>query len=425
MCVNVTELDLNEYNEFSVTANDCSTLDLNKMIFTHRISASGGTPTWTLRSSIDNFVADLGTGTPLATDKTDTVNLSTDFDALTQVTFRFYITNMGSASATWRNDNVSIIANFGTLIPQTYYADADADGFGDLSSSISTCTSLFGYVLDNTDCDDTDGLMNPNTTWYQDNDGDLTGNALVTLMQCIQPVGYVMNPGDCDDNNNLIIGPTTYYLDADNDGHGSMVGLAITTCATLGAGYVTISDDCDDALNTVYPGAPEICDGLDNNCNGPSDEGLIYNAYFTDTDNDSFGTGNGTLFCQDPGTGYSLIDGDCDDSNPNAYPGATEILDNGIDENCDLTDNYAGLNNLENILMTVYPNPSTGVFQVNFNQLITGRMECMDLNGKIVSAQSIENSFVLFNLTSFSNGTYILKIISDNGTAQKHIVIQK
>ncbi len=418
-------LDLNEYNEFSLTANDCSTLDLNKIIFTHRISASGGTPTWTLRSSIDNFVADLGTGTPLVNDNTDTVNLSAAFDALSQVTFRFYITNMGSSGATWRNDNVSIIANFGTLIPQTYYADTDGDNFGDPLVSISVCTTQNGYILDNTDCDDTDGLINPNTIWYQDNDGDLTGNSLVTLTQCLQPIGYVLTPGDCDDNNNLVINPTTYYLDADGDGHGSMTGLAITSCTNPGMGYVTISDDCDDALNTVYPGAPEICDQLDNNCNGPSDEGLIYNAYFTDTDNDTYGTGTGTLFCQDPGTGYSLIDGDCNDSNPNAYPGATEILNNGIDENCDGTDNYLGTPEIDNVIFTIQPNPSTGIFKVNFNQLITGRIECSDLNGKIVSSQTIENSFVVLNLTSISNGTYILKIISENGIAQQRIVIQK
>lgn len=418
-------IDLNEYNEFTVTANDCSTLDLNRIIFTHRISASGGTPTWFLRSSVDNFVTDLGTGTPLITDRTDTVNLTAAFDALTQVTFRFYITNIGGAGSTWRNDNVRIIANFGTLTPQTYFADTDADGYGDASSSISTCTAMFGYVLDNTDCDDTDGLINPATIWYQDIDGDLSGNNLVSLTQCAQPVGYVLNPGDCDDNNNLIINPTTYYLDADGDGHGSVTGLAIASCTNPGAGYVTISDDCDDSANTVYPGAPELCDGMDNDCNGSFDDGLVFNAYFTDTDNDTYGTGTGTLYCQDPGTGYSLIDGDCDDSNPNAYPGATEILDNGIDENCDLTDNYAGLNNLDNIVMTLYPNPSTGVFQVNFNQLISGRVECMDLNGKTLSVQTIENSFVLFDLTSISNGTYILKIISDNGNAQQRIVIQK
>jgi hypothetical protein len=148
-------------------------------------------------------------------------------------------------------------------------------------------------------------------------------------------------------------------------------------------------------------------------------------ANFTDTDNDTYGTGNGTLFCQDPGTGYSLIDGDCNDSNPNAYPGATEILNNGIDENCDGTDNYLGTPEIDNVIFTIQPNPSIGIFEVNFNQLITGRIECSDLNGKIVSSQTIENSFVVLNLTSISNGTYILKIISENGIAQQRIVIQK
>ncbi len=418
-------IDLNEYNEFTVTANDCSTLDLNRIIFTHRISATGGTPTWTLRSSLDNFVADLGTGAPLTTDKTDTVNLSTSFDALTQVTFRFYITNMGGAGATWRNDNVRIIANFGSLIPQTYYADTDADSFGDPTSSISTCTSMFGYVLDNTDCDDTDGLINPNTTWYQDIDGDLTGNTLVTITGCIQPIGYVLNPGDCDDNNNAITGPLTYYVDADNDGHGSMTGISITSCTNPGVGYVTISDDCNDANNAVYPGATEICDGLDNDCDIDIDEGLAILNYFIDTDQDNFGAGNMLSFCQDPGVGYSTIDGDCDDSNPTIYPGATEILNNSIDENCDGTDNYLGTQEIDNVIFTIQPNPSTGIFQLNFNQLIAGKIECIDFNGKILISQKIENSFTLLDLSTISNGTYVLKIVSDNGSTQQRIVIQK
>ncbi|MBI5871822.1 putative metal-binding motif-containing protein [archaeon] len=67
--------------------------------------------------------------------------------------------------------------------------------------------------------------------------------------------------------------------------------------------------DCDDTDPLIYPGASEICDGLDNNCNGYVDE--------TDLDNDGF------TFCSD-----------CNDSNSNIYPGASETCD-GMDNDCD------------------------------------------------------------------------------------------
>jgi hypothetical protein len=68
--------------------------------------------------------------------------------------------------------------------------------------------------------------------------------------------------------------------------------------------------DCNDLDNTVYPGAPELCDGKDNNCD-------------TINDNPPDGDGDGVNLCQ----------GDCADNNPNRFPGNPEICD-GVDNDC-------------------------------------------------------------------------------------------
>ena len=75
--------------------------------------------------------------------------------------------------------------------------------------------------------------------------------------------------GLVDDNDPLIIGQTTFYQDLDADGVGSSV---TSTVCFVPSGYVAVTGDCDDSNVAIYIGAAEICDGLDNDCDGATDD---------------------------------------------------------------------------------------------------------------------------------------------------------
>ncbi|HZW63796.1 MAG TPA: MopE-related protein [Flavobacteriaceae bacterium] len=113
---------------------------------------------------------------------------------------------------------------------------------------------------------------------------------------------------------------------------------SVADCSTLdndNDGY-TADVDCNDDNASVYPGAEEICDGQDNDCNGAVDEGLETTDYYWDADLDGYGNPNliAPNRCASPGGRYVEVAGDCDDSNAAIHPGATEIPDNGIDDDC-------------------------------------------------------------------------------------------
>jgi len=126
---------------------------------------------------------------------------------------------------------------------------------------------------------------------------------------------------------------TTYYLDADDDGYGHMF-FAQNHC-TQPTGFVTNNLDCNDIDSTVHPGATEVCDSVDNNCNGQTDEGLL-STWYLDIDGDGFGDdATAGQFCSQPSLDWVASGGDCRPMNFQIYPGAQEVCINGEDDDCD------------------------------------------------------------------------------------------
>ena len=205
-------------------------------------------------------------------------------------------------------------------VDSVWYTDADGDGQGDPATAQHACTGTSGQVGNADDCDDA-------------NDGIYDG--------AIETCDGVDE--DCDgviDNDAVDLG--TYYLDADSDGYGDP-SEPVDAC-TATDGLVDDATDCDDTKGAVNPGATEVCNGVDDNCDTKLDDLPPVVPMFADTDNDGAGDPNAPwTSCEAAPGGYVGNDTDCDDGDPTLVPGADELCD-GVDQDCDgvIDDNPTG-----------------------------------------------------------------------------------
>jgi len=134
-----------------------------------------------------------------------------------------------------------------------------------------------------------------------------------------------------------------YFLDTDRDGFG-VAGSDLCSCRAEGLRDAAVGGDCDDSNTAFNPAATEVCNGVDDNCDGLKDPAGAAGClvYMADRDSDGFGVAGDTSCLCAPTYPYtSLISGDCDDTRALARPGRVETC-NGFDDNCD------GLTDLEN-----------------------------------------------------------------------------
>jgi len=265
----------------------------------------------------------------------------------------------------------------------TWYRDADGDGFGDPLTTHISCEAPSGWVEPGpqADCDDSQAAVHPNADelcngfdddcdamvdeddaldavpWYADTDGDRFGDPGLSVLSCRPPQGYVSSPGDCDDlrassflgadelcnglddncdgqvDEDTSLDVVTWYVDDDGDHFGDPS--RPRQACKLPRGHSATAGDCDDTRGSVHPESVEVCNGLDDDCDGAVDEPDADDAFtwYPDLDRDSYGDVSDPVdACYQP-SGHVSPRGDCDDADPGVHPGASEPRD-GIDNDC-------------------------------------------------------------------------------------------
>ena len=219
------------------------------------------------------------------------------------------------------DDCDGVVDEFDAIDPLPWFEDGDGDGFGDPTAAILQCAAPFGWVADNTDCDDASAAAHPGQVERCNNADDNCDG--------------VTDEADATD-------AALWYADLDGDTFGDTTALTLACAAP--SGWVADDTDCDDADAGASPGADERCDGVDDDCDGTVDEADAIDSarWYADLDADTYGDPTASTVACDAPLAYVSDATDCDDTDAAVRPGADEWLD-GSDNDCDsATDDIAG-----------------------------------------------------------------------------------
>ena len=186
------------------------------------------------------------------------------------------------------------------------------------------------------------------SAWWSNASGDVVGTTRGTHAVQADPLLFAYRRNGVCDDDDLRLVPTSPLRDGGDPSTTDPDGSIADIGATGGLGArpdlwidgdsdgTVFAYDCDDGSSAVRPGANEICNGVDDDCDGDIDVNAVIGAptWYRDRDRDGFGADSSAVTACDPPGNTVPAAGDCDDNNDGVFPGAEEVC-NDLDDNCD------------------------------------------------------------------------------------------